>query len=111
MNFNLKTAIESLTKDSIESLKAAQSSLNNANDAYHLQMAISEHGETKVHQKAATLLMEQNSSLTYSQASTEVSTRISSALETAAGTKLFKNTRQKLNSEAAPEPALQATNT
>ncbi|ELE2163675.1 hypothetical protein ACE34P_001517 [Vibrio fluvialis] len=106
MSFNLFDTINTLTNGSLESVKAAKDSLGAANDAYHLQMAIKEYGEAKVHQKATELLMEKekDNKVTYSEASSEVSVRIKATLETTRGEKLFKETREQLNGGEAPEP-------
>lgn len=106
MGFSLLDTINTLTNGSLESVTAAKNGLGAANDAYHLQMALKEHGEAKVHQKATELLMEKekDKKVTYSEASSEVSVRIKATLETTKGQRLFKETRGQLNGGEAPEP-------
>jgi|GEM_PF-1431816 len=107
MSFDFYKTINDLTGGGLDSAKAAKDSLGAANEAYHLQQAIKEHGEPNVHRKAAELLLEKNkdSGMTYSEAGAEVSVRIKATLEATQGEKLFKETRKKLNGGDVPEPS------
>ena len=100
-----------LTSGVLDSGIAAKNSLGAANDAYHLQMAINEYGEARVHRKATELLLDKNkdSDMTYSDASTEISIRIKGTFEATQGNRLFQEARDELNSgetpEAKPQPS------
>lgn len=109
MSINLYNTINNLTGGVLDSAKAAKDSLGAANEAYHLQMAINEHGEASVHRKATDLLLDKNkdSNMTYSEASAEISVRIRGTLEATQGERLFKETRDELNGGETLEPDLQ----
>ncbi|WP_447077762.1 hypothetical protein [Shewanella algae] len=105
----LYEAINNLAGGVLDSAKAAKDSLGAANEAYHLQMAINEHGEENVHRKATKILLDSNkgSGTTYSEASVEISIRIKGTLEATQGKRLFKETRDELNGGETLELELQ----
>lgn len=109
MKINMYKTINDLTGGVLDSGKATKNSLGAANEAYHLQMAINEHGEARVHRKATELLLDNNkdSNMTYSEASAEISIRIKGTLEATQGERLFKEARDKLNGGETLEPKLQ----
>lgn len=107
---NLYNTIHQLTENALDSAKAAKDSLGAANEAYHLQMALNEHGEENVHRKATTLLLEKNKDrgMIYSDACTEISIRIKATLEATQGDGLFKDTRNELNGGHVTKPDAQS---
>ncbi|WP_047707121.1 hypothetical protein [Plesiomonas sp. ZOR0011] len=107
MTINFIDIIRNLSDNASDSAKFAKDSLGAANEAYHLQKAIKEHGEDKVHQVATSRLQKANKerNMTYSEASIEISGRIRGMLEATQGVKLFKETRDELNGGENPAPS------
>lgn len=88
--------ISELASDLFASANATKVALNGHNDLYHFQMAIHEHGETKVVQETA-LVLQDRYRCTYAEASVDAGNRVRAALELVSGQDTFKTVRDKLN--------------
>lgn len=88
--------ISKIASDTFETAKAAKNGLNAAQDLYHLQMAIHEHGEEEVVCETAKVL-QQRYRCTYAEASVDAGNRVRAALELVSGQDTFQTVRNNLN--------------
>jgi len=88
--------VTKLSADFFDTTAAAKAGLNGAQDLYHFQMSIREHGEIKVVNETA-LVLQQRYRCSYSEAASMASHRVQAMLELSEGQDTFRTVRERLN--------------
>ncbi|WP_404360441.1 hypothetical protein [Methylotuvimicrobium sp. KM1] len=88
--------ISKIASDTFVTAVATKNGLNAAQDLYHFQMSIHEHGEEAVVRETAKVL-QQRYRCTYAEASVDAGNRVRAALELVSGQDTFQTVRNNLN--------------
>lgn len=88
--------VSHLTADVFDTATAAKAGLNGAQDLYHFQMGIREHGEINVVNETALVLRERYR-CSYTEAVSMASYRVQGMLELSDGQDTFRTVRERLN--------------
>lgn len=96
---NISNTITQLVSGAENAMTSSRKALNNHNDTYDLLRGIHESGEQAMLVEASKILAE-DKNISFIEASHEVSIRMSSAIETSEGQKLFSQTRKNLLQES-----------
>lgn len=88
--------VSRLSADIFDTATAAKAGLNGAQDLYHFQMSIREHGEIKVVNETA-LVLQERYRCSYTEAASMASHRVQAMLELSEGQDTFQTVRTRLN--------------
>lgn len=88
--------VSRLSTDLFDAATAARTGLNGAQDLYHFQMSIKEHGEVKVVNETA-LVLQERYRCSYAEAASMASHRVQAMLELSEGQDTFQTVRERLN--------------
>lgn len=87
--------VSKLSADIFDTATAAKVGLNGAQDLYHFQMSIREHGEIKVVNETA-LVLHERYRCSYAEAASMASHRVQAMLELSEGQDTFQTVRNRL---------------
>ncbi|KIF49803.1 hypothetical protein M445_02915 [Vibrio owensii 47666-1] len=88
--------VSRLSADIFDTATAAKAGLNGAQDLYHFQMSIREHGEIKVVNETA-LVLQERYRCSYTEAVSMASHRVQAMLELSEGQDTFQTVRSRLS--------------